>query len=233
MAPQTSKTNSSGKAKSPRVSSNAMANSSGFFLSRPTSTIVAAGERRAEWCRIINFESEDMILLYLNHDKMQRQIIFWAHRRVITYISTAQVVTCSWMFILTKFSVSDAHVALQEVVHFLYCLLLKFCWLETTNNSFSSSVLLYFVTNLHLDMWIRWECRDEYVSSFEVFFCLLFVCNRENLVDYIRSKKETTTSSSTVAGPLERSLRVPLPVPILFSLTDLEPFDLDSSISVN
>lgn len=42
MAPQTSNTNSSGKAKSPRASSRAMANSSGFFLSLPTSTIVAA-----------------------------------------------------------------------------------------------------------------------------------------------------------------------------------------------
>lgn len=41
------------------------------------------------------------------------------------------------------------------------------------------------------------------------------------------------TSSSTVAGPLERSLRVPLPVPILFSLAGLAPFDLGSSISVN
>lgn len=46
MAPQTSNTNSSGKAKSPRASSKASANSSGFILSRPTSTIVAAaGER--------------------------------------------------------------------------------------------------------------------------------------------------------------------------------------------
>ena len=43
MAPHTSKTNSSGKAKSPKVSSRASANSSGFFLSFPSSTMVAAG----------------------------------------------------------------------------------------------------------------------------------------------------------------------------------------------
>lgn len=42
MAPHTSKTNSSGKAKSPKVSSKASANSSGFFLSFPSSTMVAA-----------------------------------------------------------------------------------------------------------------------------------------------------------------------------------------------
>lgn len=45
--------------------------------------------------------------------------------------------------------------------------------------------------------------------------------------------REKRTSSSTVAGPLERSLRVPLPVPILFSPAGLAPFDRGSSISVN
>lgn len=45
------------------------------------------------------------------------------------------------------------------------------------------------------------------------------------------AQKRVLTSSSTVAGPLERSLRVPLPVPILFSLAGLAPFDLGSSIS--
>lgn len=46
IAPHTSKTNSSGNAKSPRVSSNATANSSGFFLSLPASTIVAAKKQQ-------------------------------------------------------------------------------------------------------------------------------------------------------------------------------------------
>lgn len=48
-----------------------------------------------------------------------------------------------YFFILTKFSVSDAHVALQEVVHFLYRLLLKFCRLENTNNSISASIIQF------------------------------------------------------------------------------------------
>lgn len=42
MTPQTSKTNSSGNAKSPRVSSSATANSSGLPLSFPASNIVVA-----------------------------------------------------------------------------------------------------------------------------------------------------------------------------------------------
>lgn len=49
---------------------------------------------------------------------------------------------------LTEFSVSDAHVAFQEVVHFLHCLLLKFCRLEkhktTQTQSFGFLVLLHF-----------------------------------------------------------------------------------------
>lgn len=40
------------------------------------------------------------------------------------------------------------------------------------------------------------------------------------------------TSSSTVAGPLERSLKVPFPVPMLLSVAGLAPFDLGSSISI-
>lgn len=34
----------------------------------------------------------------------------------------------------TKLCVSDPHVALQEVVHFLYCFLIKFCWLQNKNS---------------------------------------------------------------------------------------------------
>lgn len=58
----------------------------------------------------------------------------------IMHISIDTLVT----FILTKFSVSYAHVALQEVVHFLYSLLLKFCWLQNTNTSVSIIYLLRF-----------------------------------------------------------------------------------------
>lgn len=46
IAPHTSNTNSSGNAKSPRASSKATANSSGFFLSLPASTIVAAKKQQ-------------------------------------------------------------------------------------------------------------------------------------------------------------------------------------------
>lgn len=35
--------------------------------------------------------------------------------------------------IVTKFCVSNAHVALQEVIHLLHRLLFKFCWLQKTN----------------------------------------------------------------------------------------------------
>lgn len=45
--------------------------------------------------------------------------------------------------LLTKLSVSDSHVALQEVVHFLHRLLLKFCWLENTNHSL---LMIWFPT---------------------------------------------------------------------------------------
>lgn len=54
-----------------------------------------------------------------------------------------------------------------------------------------------------------------------------------SFIDRIGPNQNKHTSSSTVAGPLERSLRVPLPVPILLSLPGLAPFDLGSSISVN
>lgn len=49
--------------------------------------------------------------------------------------------------ILTKFSVSDAHVALQEVIHLLYRLLLKFCWLQKTKIIISFIHYLSFITN--------------------------------------------------------------------------------------
>lgn len=45
-----------------------------------------------------------------------------------------QDITMAVLFILTQFSISDAHVALQEIVYFSYCLLLKFCWLKINQN---------------------------------------------------------------------------------------------------
>lgn len=50
--------------------------------------------------------------------------------------------------------------------------------------------------------------------------------------DFTQDSRNKPTSSSTVAWPLERSLRVPLPVPTLGSLAGLAPFDRGSSISV-
>lgn len=100
MAPQTSKTNSSGKAKSPRVSSKASANSSGFFLSFPSSTMVAAEETERE--RLVDTKRQ---ATQTNSDTC----------RANTH---------------TQLTVSDAHVALKQVIHLLNGLFLKCRGLE-------------------------------------------------------------------------------------------------------
>lgn len=59
MAPQTSKTNSSGNAKSPRVWSSAKANSSGLPLSFPASNIVVAIKNNLKKLMIHEIASEN------------------------------------------------------------------------------------------------------------------------------------------------------------------------------
>ena len=105
MAPQTSKTNSSGKAKSPRVSSKASANSSGFFLSFPSSTMVAAEETERGQRTLSEHEAAD------NTNRL------WQRRHT-----------------RTQLAVSDAHVALQQVVHLLDGLFLERRRLQWTEN---------------------------------------------------------------------------------------------------
>ncbi len=109
MAPQTSKTNSSGKAKSPKVSSKASANSSGFFLSFPSSTMVAAEETERDQRTLVN----DKQVKQTNSDSCRVD----AH---------------------TQLAVSDAHVALKQVIHLLDGLLLECRRLERTKSNTSS-----------------------------------------------------------------------------------------------